>query len=254
MKILACSDFHGKVKILDKFSRNCHRIKPDLIAFTGDIVKGSARGDEWLDAIRFNRRRDSKKPEIIKEEKEDIQFYTQFYKALVDLNLITLCVPGNMDAPEDRFFRHFLTLSLESKNIHIVHNNVIKIGEYVFSGWGGEITENKKEDFFVLQYSRTEVEFGMKRMKCIQQIKMILLFHTPPISNIDLHHEVHRGSGVINDFIKTVSPKILFCGHTHEPRKERILNTLVINPGALKNGSFSVIDTETEEVEFLSLD
>ncbi|MDI6704474.1 MAG: metallophosphoesterase family protein [bacterium] len=253
MKILAFSDFHGKVEILGGFSRYCQKIKPDLLVFTGDIVKGYARGDEWLEAIKLNRRRDPRKPEIIEEEKEDVKFYREFYEALEKLKIPTLCVPGNMDAPEDRFFKHFLTLSLQSENIHIVHNNVVKIGEYVFSGWGGEITENKKEDFFVLQYPRIEVEFGLKRMRYIEQRK-ILLFHNPPISNINLHHEAHRGSGVVNDLIRVISPKILFCGHTHMPGKYQILNTLVVNPGASKNRSLALVDTETEDVEFLTLD
>lgn len=253
MKILAFSDFHGEVEILGEFSRYCQRIKPDLLVFTGDIVKGYARGDEWLEAIRCNRRRDPKRLEIIEEEKEDVQFYKEFYDTLDKLKIPTLCVPGNMDAPEGRFFKHFLTLALQSENIHVVHNNVVKIGEYVFSGWGGEITENKKEDFFVLQYPRTEVESGLKRMRYIKQ-KNILLFHNPPMLNMDLHHEVHRGSGVVNDFIKTISPKMLFCGHTHIPSKDQIFNTLVVNPGALKNRRFALVDTKTEDVEFLSLD
>jgi hypothetical protein len=51
---------------------------------------------------------------------------------------------------------------------------------------------------------------------------------------------------------------IVFHGHTHTARKEKINSTLLINPGEIMGWrnppSYAIYDTETNEVEMIKLD
>ncbi len=50
---------------------------------------------------------------------------------------------------------------------------------------------------------------------------------------------------------------LVFHGHTHKKRDEKINNTLIVNPGTLAGinnpATFAIYDTETNEVEFFDL-
>jgi Icc-related predicted phosphoesterase len=254
MKIFAISDFHGAIEVLDDLKKKVVEVKPNLIVFTGDVVKGYARGDEWLDAIAQKRTPDMTKESIKQEEEEDLKLYEEFYGNLNELNIPVVTIPGNMDAPEERFFSQVLNFTLYSDNIHVVQENLVKVKKYIVAGFGGEITESSKETFFVLQYPRREVEFGIRRVKFIKGTK-ILLFHTPPVGDVvDIEGNTHRGTLVVNDIIKDIKPALVFCGHAHKAKGyEMISDTLVINPGALKKGNFAIVDTEKMKVELMEL-
>jgi hypothetical protein len=254
MKIFAISDFHGAIEILDNLKKKAVEVNPNLIVFTGDVVKGYARGGEWLDAISQKRAPDRTKERIEQEKEEDLKLYEEFYRSLNELNIPVVTIPGNMDAPEERFFSHVLNFTLSSDNIHVVQESLIKVGKYIISGFGGEITESSKETFFVLQYPRKEVEFGIRRVKFIKGHK-ILLFHTPPVGNVvDKEENTHRGTSVVNDIIKEIKPTLVFCGHAHKAKGyEMISNTLVVNPGALKKGHFAIVEPEEMKVELMEL-
>jgi uncharacterized protein len=62
----------------------------------------------------------------------------------------------------------------------------------------------------------------------------ILMTHAPPFNTaLDELVDGHCGNKSIRDFIKATKPHVAFAGHIHENagRKDRIGNTLVINPG-----------------------
>jgi Icc-related predicted phosphoesterase len=108
MKILAISDFHGETKLMNSLVENIKDKSPDLIVFTGDVVKGQARGDEWLSAQEEGREPVKDKKEILDEKKKDFKLYDEFYDKLDTLDIPVMCIPGNMDAPEDVFFSYLL--------------------------------------------------------------------------------------------------------------------------------------------------
>ena len=250
MKIFAFSDFHGAIDLLPSLKICIKELSPDVIVFAGDVVKGYARGNEWLAAEREHRDPIKEKQSIINEIPEDIEIYHTFYKTLDELNMQCCVIPGNMDAPEGRFFAGVLNFALKRNQIHIVQENMIKINNMVFSGFGGEITENEKEDYFVLRYPRSEIEFSMRKAKYIV-LPRTFIFHTPPISTLDLEGGRHKGSQVINDLIELYQPSFVFCGHAHKAQGTEYFNdTLVINPGAFKSGNYALVDTETKEVIF----
>ncbi|MDI6785754.1 MAG: metallophosphoesterase [bacterium] len=250
MKVLSISDFHGQTEILKNLKSKIIYERPDLIVFTGDIVKGYARGNEWLAALSQKRAFQEHLEEIVKEKAEDAYFYEAFYGFINELNIPFVSIPGNMDAPEKRYFSAAYDSALNSKNINIVQENIIKYNDFIISGFGGEITEDSKESFFVLVYPKMEIDYSLRRLKYIKE-KKILLFHTPPIGSVvDIENNCHRGSIVVNDLIKIIKPTLVFCGHAHTAKGYEIIEgALVVNPGALKKGNYALIDTRNMKVQ-----
>lgn len=249
MKIICISDFHGRKEHLGKFTESIARESPDLILFTGDIVRGLARGEEWLESKYRGWVPNREKDEIVLEEKEDIDFYHAFYNAFGDLQIKMAMVPGNMDAPWDRFLKGFESMANPKGNIILAHGGWVKLGEYSIGGFGGEVTEYDKEDFFVLQFPGEMVRERLSRIHA--PAPKIMLFHTPPLGYLDEDSGRHKGSEYIRQIIEEHKPVLAAFGHSHKARgKDFLGDTLLVNPGAMKDGNWAVVDIEKKEVIF----
>lgn len=252
MKIISISDFHGNVDVLGSLLIKIRKEKTDLIVFSGDIVKGGTRGDEWLSAKKENRPPKKDKKEIIDEKSKDSEFYKLFYLSLIELEVPICTVPGNMDAPKERYFDQLKVLNIENSFIHIVHSGLWENDKFCVMGFGGEITRNENERFFVLQYIDKEFEDYWKKFIGFESKKIkVFITHTPPVGKVGLEGNFHRGNDAINKMLKEMKPDFLFCGHAHEAQAyEYIGNTLAVNPGALKKNNLAVVDTDTQKVRF----
>ncbi len=236
MRIFAISDFHGRTDLLPDLKNAVQEEDPDVIVFTGDIVKGHARGDEWLKA-KSEGRKPRKTERIRKEEKEDKKFYNEFFSAIRKTGVPLVLIPGNMDSPKKRFDK-------EQDYGTSVHRERTKEGNLTFSGFGGQIGE-KREDYFILQ--RPPHEVTVKKAK-------VLLFHQPPIGKVDLDDGEHKGHKKINSMIDDVDAMMVFCGHAHHAQGAQMIDkSLVINPGALKYKNYVLIDDKELEPEFKKL-
>lgn len=252
MRILALSDVHGKMEMLRKL-REVVRGPLDAIVFTGDIVKGKARGDEWLEANAEGREPHPGKDAITAEAEEDVSLYGEFFDLIRQWDVPTFYVPGNMDAPKRRYFEMVLQNCGADDKICCVHGSPAFFHDFLITGAGGEITEEAREDLFVLQVPRWEAEYLIRFVRDFPERK-VFLFHTPPVGIVDMEEGQHKGSRVVNELIERYKPWLVFCGHAHNSRgKERIAESVAINPGALKAGNYALVDSETREVEFHSL-
>lgn len=238
VRILTLSDFHGATHVLDLLKAKISLISPDIITFSGDIVKGHNRGDEWLQA-----RDEGRTPEITdsikREEKEDLQFYHAFFSFLDGIKIPYFVVPGNMDAPESRFLQ-------ACPQPRLVHQILVKTPIYI-AGFGGELTDAQEEMTFVLQYPKETVIEAMKPFSG-KEIS-ILVTHSPPISSLSCEDGQEKGSDVVNYLVDLLRPEYVICGHAHNAQNsEWIKTTLAVNPGALKYGNYAVV--EGDMVEF----
>ncbi len=250
MKIIVIADFHGAKEVMEPLNNLIDNEKPDVVVFCGDIVKGHARGNEWLSSKKLGRKPDKEKTEIKNEEKEDLMLYDYFYKN-IRKDAPVLVIPGNMDAPESRYFSTLLNMNI--KNLYPLHEQLFFKDKYVVAGFGGEITENKEESFFVLRYPKEKVRPFVEKIKKINREK-ILIFHSPPVSKVGIEGDVVVGSNAVNEIIHEVKPKILFCGHAHRAQgTDMVEDTLCVNPGPLKHRNATVIDTEGMDVGFVKL-
>ncbi len=243
---LVISDFHGTIEILESLEKMMHENRFDIIFFCGDIVKGHKRGNEWLAAKKENKTPNSEKLGVITEKNEDIMYYKNFYNFLDRTNMKVFTIPGNMDAPESRYFKTLWRL--KKKYIYLTHETIHFLEDFDVCGFGGEINENERENFFVLKYTKDETFFALRKLAYLKK-DLILLTHTPPVCDF----AKDKGSSVVNEIIKRYKPKFLFCGHSHLQGEEKIDETIVVNPKTLKKGDYAVVDLKTKEVKLKSL-
>lgn len=244
MRVMLISDFHGSITNLDLLRIQIAVENPNLILFSGDIVKGHARGNEWLAALNELRepRRDLKS--IKDEESEDNFYYREFFHFFSSFEFPTCFVPGNMDAPWSRFWNAFSTIG--HRNVHLVHRTFFFLGETMVYGFGGELSENTQEDFFVLIYPRWELEKAFIKVEAKERI---YIFHHPPAGFVE------HGSELIRLIIERDQPMLVACGHMHKAIKvEKIGRSVIINPGPLKDKHYAVFDSETGEASLQTID
>jgi Icc-related predicted phosphoesterase len=253
MKILAISDWHAKESVLSDLTKATGTLSLDAVVFTGDILKWKDKCSEWANAKSENRLPDKDKPEIKEEIEKNAQLYHTFYESMRKVDLPIVTIPGNVDSPLRQYYMIALEEMERNPKLRVVHGSLSGLeGQFAVLGFGGEITEDLEEDHFVLQYQRHDVEpsFGILAVLSSK----ILLFHTPPIGSLDLDDVKHKGCQVVNDLIEKYRPNWVFCGHAHGARgKENIGDTIVVNPGALKNGFYALVDTDKEKVELKTL-
>jgi len=250
MRIIVISDFHGNTGILDDITGAFRDMSPDLIVFCGDVMKGKTRGTLWLKGQEENRRPDCNAPELLREADEDQGIVKSFFLSMDTIGVPVLVVPGNMDAPEERFFGQLFHYELTLANIRLVQENIHYFEGFFFSGFGGEITGGISEKDFVLQYPVEHVRFSLRRLSYVQGDKVLIL-HTPPRSKLDFEKGGHKGSPHVNELIEWLKPHFVFCGHAHGARGEEWLGrSLVVNPGPLKDGFFAILDTDGPSVRF----
>ena len=254
MRALVFSDVHGELGGLRELVGRLTELECDLGLFCGDIVRGRARGAEFMAARADGRAGDLGKPEIEAERGEDYALYAEFYAILRPVPFRIYAVPGNMDAPEGRYIATGMGSEGSEAAVEIVHRSVARRGEWVFAGVGGEITEADREEMLVLRLPRWEAEHSFRVYDCVEGSRIMVL-HTPPVGEVvDRDGNKHKGSQVVNDLIHHWRPSLAVCGHAHDAAgSELVGNTLVVNPGALKTGRFAVVDLEGRDVELLEL-
>lgn len=249
MKILAISDFHAKEEVLPGFLKAIKDAKYDIICFTGDVLKWRGKATEWANARKENRAPDRDKPGIKEEIEKNIEVYREFYAEIGKLKKPIFSIPGNVDAPIGQYLRIGLE-AMKDQNLHIIHHSFYIVNDWLIAGFGGEITEKEGEDFFVLRYPSWGLTYGLNFLKNFKQKKIILL-HTPPVGKLDLDNGAHKGSEVVNDLIEKIKPEWVFCGHAHNAQgEEKIKDTTVVNPGALKSNQFALVDADTGKIRF----
>jgi Icc-related predicted phosphoesterase len=249
MRILAISDYHAKEEVLLGFLQSIKDINYDIVCFTGDILKWRGKATEWANARNEKREPDKNKTGIKEEIRENGEVYRKFYQEIEKLKKPSFLIPGNVDAPIGQYLRIGLE-PMRNGNLHIVHHSFYIFKDIVIAGFGGEITESEGEDYFVLRYPRWGIEYGLNFLLDLSMEK-ILLLHTPPLGKLDLDNGAHKGSQVVNEMIEEIKPEWVFCGHAHNAQgQEKIKETTLVNPGALKSNQYALVDTEKSKIDF----
>lgn len=155
----------------------------------------------------------------------DISFFEQGLKLILqDLDKIgkkIIMLPGNH---EDEITLQ--KLCEKTKNIIYMHEMILEIGDVLFVsyGSGGFLIEDTRFDEFINEH----------KLEIMNAKKVVLLTHQPPFNTkLDLIYGKPVGNMNIKDFIVEYKPILAVSGHLHDNfnKKEKIGNTLVINPG-----------------------
>ena len=113
----------------------------------------------------------------------------------------------------------------EFPNCVYLHQQAIKIDDYILLGYGGggfaqeDATFRKIARFWYGKYNGK---------------KIVLVTHMPPFGNkTDFLDNNHVGSKDYRKFIERIKPKLVICGHLHETvgSVDKLGKTKVVNPG-----------------------
>lgn len=254
MKALVFSDVHGEMDAVRNLMRLTPKMDCELGLFCGDVVRGHARGEEFLSSHAEGREPDTRKPEILKERAEDYALYAEFHACLRPSPFPIYGVPGNMDAPEGRYLTCSLAEEGAASPLEVVHRSLARCGDWVISGLGGRITEVDRHEDLVLEYPRWEALHQLRLFEMVDGPRIMVL-HTPPIGEVvDLDNGSHKGCQVVNELIQTYRPKLAVAGHAHDAQGQEIIaQTLVVNPGALRGGNYAVVDLDSMEADLRQL-
>ena len=214
MRMIAGSDFHGFRPSFEAFALEAKKQKADVILIGGDVTN-------------FGTMEQARRLLLI----------------LSEINIPVFFVPGNCDPPS-------LT-NLNFDNIKCIHSRGVTYGDLVFIGIGGSpITP------FNTPFEMNEREIAEILQNCINSLgdevgqRQIILVSHPPPKNTRLDRTafgIHAGSISVRRFIEKHNPLLVACGHIHEAKgEERIGETLIVNLGSAKQGSYAIVEVEEE--------
>jgi hypothetical protein len=140
-----------------------------------------------------------------------------------------LAVPGNCD-----------NLGVNEVLVELgadLHSRGRMIGDTGFFGVGGS---NATPFNTPQEYSEDELwDFMAKGYEQVKNASIkVMVSHPPPFdTKLDKVGERHAGSKKVREFIESYGPDLVLCGHVHEAKgKDAIGNTMIVNPGMLRNG------------------
>ena len=250
MKILAIGDMHGNLDALKSVGEDVGLWKPDLVVFSGDIIPGEDREEEWQNASEEGRHPDPDK--LSGNQARDRDILRTFVDIISAFQGTVRIIPGHVDAPYNLFLQEMLSRRDRYPHVLPVHHNFINTGrDFVLVGFGGEITEGDRDDEVLVRFPQWELEYWLDAVQHLSQ-EPVLLTHVPPrAERIDLVDGEHVGSDFLRRLIEEIKPIYAFCGHAHGAQgMEEIGDTLVINPGALTHGHYAILNTRKETVRF----
>jgi len=205
---------------------------------------------EYETARKFHSKPDVNSQEIQEEIEQDTEYLQQFLLALADTQKIVYAVPGNNDAPESTYFKTIYNYAHIYPNLKPAHETMQREDQFMVAGFGGDMTISDDNRELVLQYSKTWVEFALRRLEYFPGEKFLLL-HSPPVSRLDLSDGEHCGVLLINELIEKVSPKLVMCGRAKKGQGTvKMGPAVVVNPGPFFDGHYAVIDYPSLSVQF----
>ncbi len=207
MKVLLVTDIHGETEKLEKI---VGREEVDAVLCAGDLSDAREFSDyeanlgEVLDVF----------------EKQ---------------GLMAKAVPGNMD-PEEECVQELIGRRMN------IHKKIAAFEEFEAVGFGGGKTpfgtpfEPEGEEI------QNAVSILYDRMK---EEKKIAVIHQPPKNCLDEVEGDNVGSEEVRELIEEKDFELVLTGHIHEARgKEKIGDTLVVNPGPVMEGFYGVLDVD----------
>lgn len=208
MRLLLISDGHGDLEKLDKLDSEFSQA--DCVLFGGDFAKFG----ETETGLPFLQRLCKKHEKIY-------------------------AVLGNCD--EEIFIEQ-----LENSDISVVNSLLYSDGlVFIGSSGGSKFTGTTpfERDEFELAHDLHLVTDESEQ----DWSNLIAIMHNPPKdTNCDMiSGGIHVGSAILREWIEEIQPLLVLTGHIHESAGiDKIGETVVINPGALCEGKYAVVELE----------
>nr|WP_290669514.1 hypothetical protein [Ardenticatena sp.] len=255
MRILALADLRGATERMPQVIDLAKRENVGAVVFAGNILGKHERAAAYEKALAEGAPIHMDAAYLHTLEEQAVKEFEAFFDAMGKLDVPVLVVPGYLDAPLRLYLQASLNHEVVEPNVDMIHRSFKPLTSWdlVFAGFGGAIADEAREDRYALVYPAWEARFGLDFLRSLlPKYTPVLIFATPPRrGDIDLDGGKHIGHPVIDDLIKTYAPTFAFVGGAPEGRGTvEIGPTLVVNPGALRDGSYAIVDTKTSAVVF----
>lgn len=222
MKILSISDIHSEKNenFFEYLKNNEENI--DLILINGDLTDFGP-----------------------------LEFASDFLNKISDLGFDVFAVPGNCDP-------NGICNVITDTNAVCLHNQIIAYGDVVIFGFGGsnetpfDTPGEFKDPHIYDAIKELYAEYDFMANDKIPKVK-ILLTHAPPFDTKadKIPDGSHVGSKALRKAIEEFKPDINLCGHIHEGRSvDKIGDTIVVNPGMLKENYGCLIDIDEDSLDY----
>lgn len=223
-KVLALAEPRGAVDYLSRVVDLVPELDVDAIVLVGDLAG----------------------------EKNKPESYRQVLKALGNSPVPSFYVPGPQDAPIGEFLREAYNMEVVFPYLHSVHGSfAFAPGHVLVAGMGGYVSDegDEREEGKRLLYPGWEAEYRLKVLHELKDYLKIFLF-----SRMPAHKGLHEnGSESLAELIKTHNPRLVvaydpaYQGSTF--KHEWLAKSLVVVPGSLAEGDFTVVDLHEAEIE-----
>jgi Icc-related predicted phosphoesterase len=168
------------------------------------------------------------------------------FKALAHAGLPSYWVPGEHDAPVERFLRESANIEVVAPFLRGVHGTAAFAGGHVvFAGFGGAVSDEPqapRDEIDRLSYPRWEPEYRLKVVRELDEHQLVLLFATPP------SRDDARGSDVLAELVGTYRPRLVVSGG--DQKQGMIGRSLVVAPGRVQAGDYALVDLADHTVSF----
>ncbi|MDK2913781.1 MAG: uncharacterized protein PWQ79_696 [Thermococcaceae archaeon] len=213
MRVLAITDIHGKLEAVHRLLKTLEHGDFDGIFIAGDITHFSG-ADVALKVLE----------PLLKTEKPIV------------------AVHGNCDGRDVPELLEKLGIWAHDRRIEVNGMGVVGIGGSNITPFRTiwELTE--KEIHWILERNWREGD--------------IILSHVPPYNTSAdrVYSGHHVGSRALREFIEENEPPLVITGHIHEARSiDRIGDALIVNPGPLFRGYYSIVDLRERKAHLLEL-
>lgn len=216
MKFLVISDIHGSVDNIEKLDSQFKSV--DAVIFGGDFAAfGSPEtGKPVLDKLL---------------SKHDTIF----------------SVIGNCDSPE--FLDAIDGADISVENTITFHDGLAFAGAGGGTKFSGDTLFERDEDEILSDFSLVDASAE----NCVDENgkwnSLVLVMHNPPKdTDCDMiPGGIHVGSQKLREYIEKYEPLLVVTGHIHESAGVcRVGSTTVINPGALLEGKYGIVEVEKD--------
>lgn len=247
MRILAIGDPHGSDKIKKIPFENI-----DLILVPGDLPKADIARKLFFERIEGK----TNDPKLAKKAYMEIYDSTLEVLKFLSKKAPVYFIYGDFEYSDKRVKRRSKQIGYKLpsifkamnsiKNIKVIQDKVVNFKGIRIGGLERFEDVNWVRDFKPINYdkrmkiAKKETNRANKILKNFGYVD-ILLCHQPPYGILDKVSNPnapekwqgkHAGSKVILGYIKTKSPKFVFCGHIHEGKgKKKVGKTEVYNLG-----------------------
>ncbi len=255
MRICVIGDPHGDLNKIKRIPLS----DVDLILITGDLGRADLMRKMTFDNVeRIKQGLAEIKYPSSKEKKAFMEAYNSTIKIVNYLRKFApvFTIFGNVELSnyETRKLSNKIGISLpylsnelnKLPNVRVINNRIASFGGVKIGGLKYFVDTNWVKDFKPYNYKSELIKAKKETSKAKQVLKWfgsldILICHQPPYGILDKvtakfapkqWRGKHAGSKAILEYIKSKSPKYVFCGHIHEGEGVRkVCRTKVYNLG-----------------------